>query len=150
MRSAWKFHFQQPQASTSASAARFKTLACFGYGISAGLLLYFLSIDLAHLSEKKWSLKKHQRLQQRFHWEVRKGYTFPKIAKEDLFVGVWRWGLKIRRQRLEVKLWAFRAGSWKELPPPEMKRSDKCRLFCLYPSQERRFDCESVSEIDTI
>ncbi|CAL1160740.1 unnamed protein product, partial [Cladocopium goreaui] len=25
----------------------FKTLACFGYGISAGLLLYFLSIDLA-------------------------------------------------------------------------------------------------------
>ena len=32
---------------------RFKTLACFGYGISAGLLLYFLSIDLAHLSEKK-------------------------------------------------------------------------------------------------
>ncbi|CAE7428634.1 HCN2, partial [Symbiodinium sp. CCMP2456] len=25
----------------------FKTLACFGYGISAGLLLYFLSVDLA-------------------------------------------------------------------------------------------------------
>ncbi|CAL1150298.1 unnamed protein product [Cladocopium goreaui] len=28
-------------------AKGFKTLACFGYGISAGLLLYFLSIDLA-------------------------------------------------------------------------------------------------------
>ena len=35
------------------STRRFKTLACFGYGISAGLLLYFLSIDLAFLGVKR-------------------------------------------------------------------------------------------------